>query len=329
MKAIISIFLLLLISLHAVGDSLTIYSSRKSHLVDPLLERFKKETGIDYKVVNGKAGALVERLKREAAVTPADLFLTVDAGNLWYAEKQGLFHDLRTSQFWNKVPSAFRSSSGGWVGLTLRSRTIFYNTDKVKPSELSTYEDLSSPRWRGKLCLRTSRKVYNQSLVASLISENGIQKTKATVKGWVANLARPVYTSDTLLLEAIARGECLVGIANTYYLARLHKKNKAKNVKVFWANQKKKGVHVNLSGGGILKSSKNKESALRLLSFFLADKGQKELPAINDEFPVIQGMDISELLKSWGDVQFDQRPTEVFGVLQKKSVLLMDSVGYR
>ena len=195
--------------------------------------------------------------------------------------------------------------------------------------DLSTYESLASPRWKGKLCLRTSRKVYNQSLVASFIDRLGEKKTKNVVEGWVKNLAQPVFTSDSLLLKALDKGECQVGIANTYYLARLVRDGKVKNVKTYWPNQGSGGVHVNISGGAVTKYSSKPEAAQKFLEWLVSDEAQELYAQLNDEYPVKKGVALSKILKSWGTFKKDERPMGIYGELQKKAVLLMDQAKYR
>ena len=193
------------------------------------------------------------RLKAEGANTPADILITVDAGNLWQAEQMGILQPLNSEKIKANIPAQYRSSTDGWTGLSLRARTIVYSTDRVDPKELSTYEALADENWDGRLCLRTSKKVYNQSLTATLIETHGAEKTEKLVKGWINNLATDVFSDDTALLEAINAGQCDVGIVNTYYFGRLHKQNPDLKVKLFWPNQDDRGVHVNLSGAGITK----------------------------------------------------------------------------
>ena len=204
---------------------LVLYTARAEQLIAPIVAAYEKETGVKVAVVADKEGPLMERLVAEGANTPADVFMTVDAGNLWQAAQKNLFAPIDSAVLNTNVPAHLRDPENKWFGLSVRARTIFFNKDKVKPEQLSDYEQLAEPAWKGKLCLRTSKKVYNQSLVAMLAEQNGVEKTEQMVKGWMGNLAAPVFPDDTKLLEAIAAGQCEVGIANTYYYGRLLEKN--------------------------------------------------------------------------------------------------------
>ena len=307
---------------------LKIYSSRKPHLIKPLLDIYTEETGVRVELVTGKAGTLIQKLRQEGTKTPADLLITVDVGNLWQASEWGLLAPLKSRGF-DKIPKEFRDTGNRWVGLSLRSRTLFYNNQKVKKEELKNYEDLASGKWKGRLCLRTSRKVYNQSLVAAMMIRLGEKPTEEMVRGWVRNLSRPVFTSDTQLLEAIDRGDCHVGLANTYYLARLIKKDKGKNVSLFWPSGDNGGVHVNISGGGVVTHSSRPRQAKALLEWFAGGKAQKIFAELNDEYPVLPGVPVSPLLRSWGDFKPESLPLGQVGSYQKKAVLLMDRARYR
>ena len=225
------------------------------------------------------------RLKAEGANTPADLLITVDAGNLWQAEQEGVLKPLKSAVIDANIPAQYRSSTGSWTGLSLRARTIVYSTERVKPTELSTYEALADKSWASRLCLRTSKKVYNQSLTATLIETHGAAKTETILKGWVDNLATDVFADDTALLQAIDAGQCDVGLVNTYYFARLHKQDPDLKVKLFWPNQADRGVHVNLSGAGVTKYAPHAAEAQKLLEWMTGPEAQNLFADINQEFP--------------------------------------------
>lgn len=316
----------------ASGDVVTIYSSRNEQLIQPLLDDFTAETGIPVELVTDKSGPLMARLEAEGSNTPADILLTVDAGNLWQAGEQGLLQPLNSEVVDSNVPAKYRSANDLWTGLSLRARTIFYDPAKVQASDLSTYADLADPKWKGKLCLRTSKKVYNQSLVASMIEHFGEERTEEIVKGWVANLAAPVFSNDTKMLEAIASGQCEVGIANSYYYGRILDENPDFPVKIFWANQgegaEATGTHVNVSGAGIIKNSDNAEGARKLIEWLSSDTAQGEYASSDKEFPVKEGIDESEMLRSWGTFTQDDINVSIFGQRQAEAIQLMDRVGY-
>ena len=209
----------------ASDDTITVYSSRKEHLIQPLFEKFTQDTGIEVNYLTGKGGDLIERLKLEGENTPADMFMTVDAGDLWYAGTQDIFQSVITDKIENNIPMHLRDPEGMWTGLSVRARTIVYSTDRVKPSELSTYSDLATKKWVGRLCLRTSKKIYTKSLVASIIHNQGEAKASEIVKGWVENLAAVPNAKDSHVMDAIISGQCDVGLVNTYYFGQLIEKN--------------------------------------------------------------------------------------------------------
>ena len=205
----------------AQPQAVTVYSARIEALLKPTLDEYTKQTGVKINLLTDSGGSLTERLAAEGASSPADVLITVDVGNLWNVAERGLLQKVDSPLLNANVPANFRDPGNRWVGLSERSRTIFYAADRVKPEQLSTYEDLADPKWKGKLCLRTSKQAYTQSLVAMLIAKHGVEKSEAIVKGWVNNLAGDVFTNDTSLLKAIAAGQCDVGIANTYYFGRI------------------------------------------------------------------------------------------------------------
>ncbi|ABE75505.1 Fe(3+) ABC transporter substrate-binding protein [Psychrobacter cryohalolentis] len=313
----------------ADGQTVTIYSSRNEQLIKPLLDRYTEQTGVKVELVTDKDGPLMARLQAEGQNTPADMLLTVDAGNLWQAAGQGLLQPVASSVLEANVPAKYRDPEGRWTGLSLRARTIFYDPSKVSADQLSTYADLADPKWKGKLCLRTSKKVYNQSLVASMMEHLGAEKTEAVIRGWVANLATDVFSDDTNLLEAIAAGQCEVGIANSYYYGRLLDEKPDFPVKIFWANQGTTGTHVNISGAGVVTGSDNADGALKLMEWLSSDDAQGLYASADKEFPVKVGIDESEMLRSWGQFKPDDINVQKFGALQTQAIQMMDKAGYK
>ena len=216
--------LMLTISPAPAADELVVYSARKEHLIKPLFDAYTQKTGVEITYITDKAGPLLARLKAEGGNTPADILMTVDAGNLWHAASEGTLVALDSPLLEQQVPANLRDPDKRWFGLSMRARTIVYSTERVKPEELTTYEALADPRWKGRLCLRTSKKVYNQSLVAMMIARHGEEKTEKIVRGWVDNLATQPFSNDTRTMQAIEAGQCDVAIVNTYYFGRLQKK---------------------------------------------------------------------------------------------------------
>jgi iron(III) transport system substrate-binding protein len=313
----------------AEAQTVVVYSSRQPHLIEPLFVRFTEETGIKVQFSNDNEASLIERLAAEGENTPADVLITVDAGNLWQASERGLLRPLDSAVLEASVPVALRGADKEWFGLSLRARSMVYHPDRVDPSELSTYEDLADPRWAGRLCLRTSRKVYNQSLVAMLIEHHGVERTEEIVSGWVSNLATTPFSSDTLLIEAVEAGQCDVGIVNTYYLGRKMVDDENYPVTLFWANQDTTGVHVNVSGAGVTTHAPNPDLGQRLIEWLASDAAQAEFAERNLEFPVNPAVPAEGLVRKWGSFVQDQTPMFIAGQRQAEAVRLMDRAGYR
>ncbi len=311
------------------SKELIIYTARNEQLVKPIFEKYKKETGVEIKYITDKEAPLLEKIKAEGDQTSADIFMTVDAGNLWLASQEGVLKSVKSKLLNKNIPDHLKDPQNRWFGFSVRARTIFYNKEKVSPTELDTYEDLASIKWKNKLCLRTSNKVYNQSLVAMMIAEHGEQKTEEIVKGWVANLKAPVFPDDTKLIEAIDAGLCDVGIANTYYYGKYTQNKPENKVGLFWANQKNKGTHVNVSGAGITQYSKNAKEALAFLEWLSTEKAQNLFVDENFEFPANKKIKPSSKISSWGNFKSNLINVSIAGELQSKAVRLMDRAKYK
>ena len=306
-----------------------VYTSRQPHLVAPLFERFTRATGILVDYTSDNEAALIERLAAEGARTPADVLLTVDAGNLWFASERNLLRPLESDVLADRIPATLRDPEGRWYGLSVRARTIVHHVDRVDRESLSTYEDLADPRWRGRLCLRTSRKVYNQSLTALLIERHGEERAEEIVSGWVRNLATNPQASDTQVIRAIAAGQCDVGIVNSYYLGRLQAEDPDYPVRIFWANQDTSGVHVNVSGAGMTRHAPRPEMARRLIEWLADDAAQRMFAAANLEYPAVEGVELDKTVAAWGPFRADETNLKVAGERQAQAVRLMDRAGWR
>ena len=317
----------------AQPQAVTVYSARIEALLKPTLDEYTKQTGVKINLLTDSGGSLTERLAAEGASSPADVLITVDVGNLWNVAERGLLQKVDSPLLNANVPANFRDPGNRWWGLSERSRTIFFSADRVKPEQLSTYEDLADPKWKGKLCLRTSKQAYTQSLVAMLIAKHGVEKSEAIVKGWVNNLAGDVFTNDTSLLKAIASGQCDVGIANTYYFGRILAKEPDfnKQVKLFWANQGKNegGAHVNLSGAGVTKHAKNPEGARKLLEWLSSANVQTAYTHGTYESPINPKADVDPIVKAWGKFTPSPLNASDIGSKQAEAIKLLDRVGYR
>lgn len=313
----------------AQAEVVTVYSARNEQLIKPLFDAYTKETGVDVRFITGTEAALLERLKAEGANTPADMLITVDAGNLWQAANQRVLKPVKSEVLEQNIPAHLRAAEGEWFGLSVRARTLFYSKNKLKPESLSSYEDLADPKWKGKLCLRTSKKVYNQSLVAMLIAQHGEAKTEQIVRGWVANLATDVFADDTAMLKAIAAGQCEVGIANTYYYGRIVEQEPNFPVGIFWANQKADGVHVNISGAGVTRYAKNEKGAIRLIEWLSSEKAQNLYADRNMEYPANAKIKPDSIVTGWGSFKPNLINVAKAGELQAQATKLMDRAGYK
>ncbi len=313
----------------ASGDDITVYSSRKEHLIQPLFEQFTKQTGIEVNYLTGSGGDLIERLKLEGSNTPADMFMTVDAGDLWYAGTQNIFQSVNTETIKSNIPSYLRDPKGLWTGLSVRARTIVYSKERVNPSQLSTYSNLASSNWNKKLCLRTSKKIYTKLLVASIIHNQGEEKASQVISGWVNNLAAVPNAKDSHVMNAIIAGQCDVGLVNTYYYGQLIEKTPDAPVKLFWANQETTGVHVNVSGAGVTKHASNPSGATQLLEWLSSAEAQAIYGSLNKEYPANQNIDSDEIVSSWGSFTQDKMNLSIAGILQADAVKLMQRLGYK
>jgi iron(III) transport system substrate-binding protein len=310
------------------AGEVVVYSARIESLIKPMFDAFTEKTGIQVKYFTAGEKELFERLQSEGANTPADVFMTVDVGNLWIAESGGLLQGFSSEVVDKNIPSHLRAKDNEWVGLSVRARPIMYSTERVKPSELSTYEALGDPKWQGKLCLRTSRKVYTQSLVATMIKTLGEERTEGIVRRWMATQPR-IFDSDSKLLEALAAGQCDVGIANTYYLAHLVAKHPKFPVAAFWPNQADRGVHINISGAGVTKHAKHRDHAIKLIEFLSSTEAQNLYADANYEYPANPTVKASTIITAWGDFKADTVDVAAAGELQAAAVKLLDRVGYK
>lgn len=313
----------------AFSQDLVVYSARKAHLIKPVFERYTKETGVNIKFITDKAPVLLQRIKAEGDNTPADLLMTVDAGNLWHAANEGVLAPVTSEILSTHIPSHLRDPRNMWFGLSLRARTLVYSTERVKPEELTSYEDLATPQWQGRLVLRTSKKVYNQSLVAMLIEEHGETEAAKIVEGWVNNLAAPPFSNDTKTMEAIIAGQGDAGIVNTYYYARLAKKRPDIPLALFWPNQSSGGVHVNVSGAGVVTASKNKAQAVSFLEWLSTKEAQQIFADANMEYPVNPEVSANPVVSAWGAFKQNEINLNNAGEKQAAAIQLMDRAGYK
>lgn len=312
-----------------------VYSARKEALIKPLLDKFTEATQIKVNLVTGKAGALQKKLELEGDNTPADLLITTDAGNLHRAKQASLLQTVESEVLNKDIPENLRDTDKQWYGMTYRARPIFYVKDKVKPEELSTYEALADEQWKGRVCIRSSSNVYNQSLVASMIAADGMEKTQQWTDGFVKNFARPPKGGDRDQIKAAAAGQCDIAIANSYYFAAMvngkdeEQKAAAAKMSIFWPNQDDRGTHINVSGAAVTKAAKNKDNAIKLMEFMTSDESQTWYAEANGEYPVKAGIAASELLQSWGEFKADALNLSELGNNNADAVKVMDKAGWK
>jgi iron(III) transport system substrate-binding protein len=312
----------------AQGGEVVVYSARSHYGQEPAMEAFTRKTGIRVKSFGGDSNQLFERLRAEGDKSPADVLITVDAGNLWNAARAGLLSRVDSPEIQGNIPAHLRDPEGRWTGLTVRARTIMYNPARVKADELSTYEALGDPKWKGRLCLRTSTHIYNQSLLATMIKRHGEPRTEGLVRAWVANQPT-LINGDTKILEAIAAGQCDVGIANTYYLGRLLAKTPDFPVRPFWANQQTSGTHVNISGAGVTAHAPNRANAIKLVEFLVSPEAQQMFADANFEYPANPQAAVNPVILRWGKFKQDDTNIAAAGEFQAAAIRLADRAGYK
>lgn len=320
----------------AAQKVLNLYTARHYQTDEALYANFTKQTGIRINRIEAPEDPLLERIKNEGANSPADVFITVDVGRLWRAEQAGVFAPVKSSMLESRIPANYRDPNGNWFGFSARARVIVYSKTTIQPNSIKDYEDLADPKWKGKICTRSSGHVYNLSLIASLVANIGEEKTERWAKGVVNNLARDPKGGDTDQLKSVAAGECDIAISNTYYLVRLMRSSKAAdkavaaNLGVLWPNQDNRGAQMNISGGGMLKNAPNKESALKFLEYLASDEAQAYFADGNNEWPVVPGVKVKNPeLESLGQFKADAINVSLLGKYQPVAQKVADRAGYK
>ena len=311
-----------------------VYSARHYDTDDQLIKRFTEETGIKVNIIEGKSDTLLARIRQEGDLSPADVFITVDAGRLRTAEEQGVFQPTRSKILESRIPASLRHPDGLWFGLTKRARVIVASRDRVPADLTLDYEDLADPRWKGKLLIRSSSNIYNQSLVASLIAASGESGAEVWCRGVVSNLARSPQGGDTDQIRAVAAGEGDLAVVNHYYLARLmagkdSDREVASKVRVIFPNQDGRGTHVNVCGAGVVKTAPNRENATRFIEFLASAEAQQRFAEGNQEYPVVVDIPSSSILEGFGPHKTDRLNAATLGSNNKKAVRTMDRAGWR
>ncbi len=316
------------------AGEVNIYSGRHYDSDLAIYDAFTQKTGIRVNLIEAGGDALIERLAREGEASPADLFITADAGILWRAEERDLFREVSNDILEERVPTSFRHPDGKWFGLSKRARIIIYNKEQGLPAGLSTYADLANPAYRGMICVRSSSNVYNQSLLASRIAHNGQEAAENWARAVVANFARKPQGNDTSQIEAVAAGLCRLGIVNSYYVARYVSSENDKNaaigaqIGILFPDQSGEGAHVNISGAGITAYAPNAENAERLLEYLLGDETQTAFAQGNNEYPVVATVEAAGPVASLGEFFEDDLPAAALGENQTAAVEIFDRVGW-
>ena len=320
----------------ANANEVNVFSSRHYDSDIQLYEKFTSLTGIKVNVVSGKDKALQKRIQQEGDNSKADVLLTVDAGNLNRAKEANLLKKINSSKLNSLVPSFLRDKEGYWYGLSIRSRVIMYNPMKVTVRELSTYEDLANEKWKGRICIRSSSNIYNQSLLASMIAHNGEDEAESWAKKVVNNFSRKPKGNDRSQMTAVVLNECDITLANTYYLGKWITSDKntereySDKIAVFFPNQKGRGAHINISGAAVIKTSKNTSSAIKFIEFLASDKAQKLYSQTNHEYPIRDNIQVSKIVESWGyPFKKDKLSLNKLGMFNKKAVIIFDKVGWK
>lgn len=315
--------------------AVNIYSSRHYDSDDLIYKQFTQNTGIKVNLIEGDADELIERIKTEGVNSPADVLLTVDAGRLWRAEEAGLFQPVNSAVLDQAIPAHLRHPDNLWFGFTKRARVIVYNRARVNPSDLSTYEALAEPQWQGRVCIRSSNNVYNQSLLGSMLESDGLDATETWAKGLMANLAREPEGGDTDQIQAVAAGQCDVTIVNHYYWARLAKSDKpadqavAEATGVFFPNQAGRGTHVNISGGGVVVNAPHRDNAVAFLEYLVTPAAQEIFAVSNNEYPVVDGVKVDPVVAELGNFKVDEVNVSAYGRNNPEVVKLVDRVGWK
>jgi iron(III) transport system substrate-binding protein len=295
-----------------VADELNLYSARHYDSDERLYDAFTEETGIEVNILEGDSDQLIERIQREGVASPADIMLTVDAGRLWRAEDEGIFQSF-----------------------SQRARAIYYNRDNFDPSQIESYEDLADPQFEGKVCIRSSNNIYNQSLLAAMIEHHGEEGAEEWAQGVVNNMARDPEGGDTDQILGVASGECDIAVANHYYYVRLLKsdddaeREAARKVGIIFPNQDDRGTHVNVGGAGVVEGAPNRENAIRFLEYLASDTAQEIFASGNNEFPVVDDIKKDPVLESWGNFKTDDVNISVLGENNPEAIRIFDRVGWR
>lgn len=319
----------------ASASEVNLYSARHYDSDQAIYNAFTEETGIKVNLIEGKSDALIERIKREGVASPADILVTVDAGNLWRADQEGIFQPVDSDVLNDRLPQSLRHPEGHWFGFSQRLRVIYYDRSDFDPSQISRYEDLAKPQFKDEICIRSSSNIYNQSLLASMVEHHGVEAAEEWAQGVVDNMARDPQGGDTDQIRAVAAGECDLSVGNHYYYARLLNSDDvadrevARKVGIIFPNEEGRGVHANIGGAGVVATAPNRDNAVRFLEFLSSDTAQQIFAGSNHEYPAVEGVLKNPVLDSWGNLNIDDVNVSVLGENNPEAVMIFDRVGWR
>lgn len=322
-------------SILRAASEINLYSSRHYDTDETFYTNFTRLTGIGINRIEAKAEELIERMKAEGANSPADVFITVDAGNIERANVDGLLQPVTSDTLTKAIPAHLRHPDGSWFGFSKRARVIIVAKDRMKPEDVPTYESLADEKVKGKLLIRSSGNIYNQSLMGSIIAADGAEQAEAWARGIVANMARAPKGGDTDQIKAVAAGEGDVAVANSYYLGRLIVSDNAEDreiaskVQIVFPNQNGRGTHVNISGGGVARHAKNVEGAVKFLEYLVSDEAQMLFASGNVEYPVVEGVKLPAPLDTFGNFKEDTLDAQKYAALNAEAVQIMDRAGWK
>jgi iron(III) transport system substrate-binding protein len=316
-----------------ITGEVNLYSSRHYDTDLALYEDFTRQTGIKVNRIEADADALIERIQSEGEFSPADIFVTVDAGRLWRAEEAGILAPTQSAVLSERIPAHLRHPDGLWFGLSTRARIVIYNKAAGAPAGLATYADLANPAFKGEICVRSSSNIYNISLLSSIVAHQGAAAAETWAKGVVANFKQAPQGNDTSMIEAVAAGQCRISVVNTYYLARYAGGDAAQaeifdNVGVIFPDQAGNGTHVNISGAGVVKTAPNRENAVRFLEYLTSESAQRYLADGNNEYPAATGLKANSAVEQLGAFKADTLSAAEIGKGQAEAVRVFDRAGW-
>ena len=316
-------------------EVVNVYTHRHYEADQELFRMFEEKTGIDVQVINANADELIQKMSMEGEQSPADVLITVDAGRLARAKEQGLLQPIESAVLEKAIPSHLKDEDNQWFGLTKRARIIAYVKDRIKPEELSTYEDLASDKWNDRMLIRSSGNIYNQSLLASLIAHNGEEEATTWAEGMVENMARTPKGGDRDQVKAIVAGEGDLAVVNSYYIGKMLNSSDpeevatAEKVGLYFPNQEGRGTHINVSGAGVAKYAPNRENAIKFIEFLASEDAQKIFANSNYEYPVLERLEPAQTLQEWGEFKEDTLNLSALGENNKEAVLIFDEAGWK